>query len=161
VGFINMEKSQTLLKKNGQDMADAMSPAQRAEAKKLWDAISSEGLTEENALLYQRFCSKTYGMVVGPVVVTATKPTPREPITFRIQKKVPQATEFVLFMLPRERREDVFSDLNDWYPSWCEKFGTRRAKFLCWWHVGCCVGGAFVDVVGRVGEIIDRVVAAK
>jgi hypothetical protein len=118
-------------------------------------------LTEENALLYQRFCSKTWDTVAGPVVVTATKHTARGSITFRIQKMAPQATEFVLFMLPREGREDVFNDLNDWYPSWCEKFGTRRAKFLCWWHVGCCVGGAFVEIVGRVGEVIGKVVAAK
>jgi hypothetical protein len=36
-------EEQTLLEKIGQDRADAMSPAQRAEAKKVLDAISSEG----------------------------------------------------------------------------------------------------------------------
>jgi hypothetical protein len=73
-----------------------------------------------------------------------------------IERQAPSAAEFVLFMLPRERREDVMVDLGDWYPTWCEEFGTRQAKFLCWWRVTCCVGGAVLEVLGRVGEIIGK-----
>jgi hypothetical protein len=160
-----MQKRQTLLERIGQEMAGRMSPTERAHAKRTWEAMFP-ATTEE----------------IGTPLIRSTSWQPPQKALIKLEpgggktrvfvdslllyyqlekQKPPAAAEFLLFMLSRERREDVFADLVDWYPSWCGKFGTRRAKFLCWWRVACCVGGAAMEVVGQVGEIIGKVIAIK
>jgi hypothetical protein len=114
-----MKKRRTLLDEIGQEMADKMTPAQRAEARELWDAIILEGMTEENTSRYQLFCSKTSGTagphspikrrlrsgrntveLTYPFTVTVAKDTLPDSTRFQSVKRAPQATEFVLFMLP-------------------------------------------------------------
>jgi hypothetical protein len=74
---------------------------------------------------------------------------------------IPARAEFVLFMLSRECRVDVLADIEEWYPGWCERFGVRRAKFLCWWRVTCCVGGALLESAGRVAEVFGKLAGLK
>jgi hypothetical protein len=155
-----MEKKRTLLEQVGQDMANAMTPAQRAEAKQLWETICSEGITEQNSLLYQDFCATVYKLPV-PSITSPYARKDQGSVTFIIKKKMPQVTQFVLFMLPRERREDVLADIGDWYPAWCAEFGVGRAKFLCWWHFAWAIVGTVVDIAVRLGEAVSRVIAMK
>jgi hypothetical protein len=156
-GVPDMEKGESVLAHYGRVMAERMSPSQKDEAKRLWDAIRSDGLTAQNLLHYRQFTAKTFGTLISPTEVRGR--TASIALNFgppRVEKKPPKEAEFVLFMVSRERRDDIVSDLSEWYPSWCAKFGTRRAKFLCWWRVMCCVGGAVLEVLGRVGEIIGK-----
>jgi hypothetical protein len=77
------------------------------------------------------------------------------------QHKLPGEAEFLLCMLSRERREDISADLNDWYPEWCVKFGTRKAKFLCWWRISCCVAGALLEVAAKAAELVAKVAGLR
>jgi hypothetical protein len=127
--------------------------AQLVRAHSRWDRLIAEKNAEQVSLFKTLDKRGEYKMVLGVGVAG------REfQLRYRRMRQTPPAeVEFVLFMLSRERRQDVLADLDDWYSSWCEKFGPKRAKFLCWWKVACCVGAAVLEVMGRVGEFISKV----
>jgi hypothetical protein len=150
-----MEKRSNFVHVIPRQLVKDFTSAQLVRAHQRWDKLVTEKNEEQVSLFKAGFRPEKEVRAEYRIIVDGSIFNMAASLMSRQQP--PASAEFLLFMVSRERRHDVMADLDDWYSSWCVKFGPRRAKFLCWWRVGCCVGGAVLEVLGRVGEFISKV----
>ncbi len=74
---------------------------------------------------------------------------------------LPAAVEFALILMSRKRRDDVLSDIMDWYPHWVRNDGRIQAYVACWWRIGLAVFGGFLDLAQRIAEVVGKFRGAK
>lgn len=80
----------------------------------------------------------------------------------RKETRVPPAFDILAhLMIGKQRRNDVLTDIENWYDEWSEKYGPRWAKAFCVSRLIQAILGQTLDIADRVAGILGKLRGAK